>query len=52
MIAGSIVLVYNLLNVFNFKFFREVYVDIFLGKIKKWNDLKIKVINFGVIFRD
>lgn len=41
MTAGSIVLAYNLPEVKGLKLSREVYVDILLGKIKKWNDPKI-----------
>ncbi|ABG52624.1 phosphate ABC transporter, periplasmic phosphate-binding protein [Trichodesmium erythraeum IMS101] len=52
MTAGSIVLAYNLPNVSNLKLSREAYVDILLGKIKKWNDPKIKAINPGVTLRD
>ena len=45
-VAGSIVLAYNLEGlVGELKLTREVYVDIFLGKIKSWNDLRIKRIN-------
>lgn len=52
MIAGSVVLVYNLLGIFDLKLFRKVYVDIFLGRIKNWNDLEIVIINFGVNLLD
>ncbi|MGK7914205.1 MAG: phosphate ABC transporter substrate-binding protein PstS [Prochloraceae cyanobacterium] len=48
MTAGSIVLAYNLPGVEEVKLSREAYVDIFLGKIKKWNDPKIKKSNPGV----
>jgi phosphate transport system substrate-binding protein len=46
MVAGSIVLGYNLegLNG-DLKLSRDVYVDIFLGKIKRWDDLRITRIN-------
>jgi phosphate transport system substrate-binding protein len=45
-VAGSIVLAYNLEGlVGELKLTREVYVDIFLGKIKSWDDLRIKRIN-------
>jgi phosphate transport system substrate-binding protein len=46
--AGSIVLAYNLPGVENLKLSREVYVGIFLGKIKKWNDPAIAKTNAGV----
>ncbi len=45
MTAGSIVLAYNLPGVEGLKLSREVYVDILLGKIKKWNDPAISKIN-------
>ncbi|MEM1172518.1 MAG: phosphate ABC transporter substrate-binding protein PstS [Cyanobacteria bacterium P01_H01_bin.35] len=48
MTAGSIVLAYNLPGVSDLKLSREVYVDILLGKITKWNDSKIAAINSGV----
>ncbi len=48
MTAGSIVLAYNLSGVSDLKLSREVYVDILLGKITKWNDSKIAAINSGV----
>jgi phosphate transport system substrate-binding protein len=45
-VAGSIVLAYNLEGLGGeLKLTREVYVDIFLGKIKSWDDLRIKRIN-------
>ncbi|OZH55735.1 phosphate ABC transporter substrate-binding protein [Hydrocoleum sp. CS-953] len=52
MTAGCIVLAYNLPNVPNIKLSREVYVDILLGKITKWNDAKITAINPGVTLPD
>ena len=52
MTAGSVVLAYNVPGVSNLKLSREVYVDILLGKIKKWNDPKIKAINSGVNLPD
>jgi phosphate transport system substrate-binding protein len=46
MVAGSIVLAYNLEGLGGaLKLTREVYVDIFLGKIKAWDDLRIRRIN-------
>jgi phosphate transport system substrate-binding protein len=46
MVAGSIVLAYNLEGLGgDLKLSRDVYVDIFLGKIKAWDDLRIKCIN-------
>ena len=45
-VAGSLVLAYNLDGLSGpLKLTREVYVDIFLGKIKAWNDLRIQRIN-------
>ena len=49
MTAGSIVVTYNLPNVQNsIKLPRELYTDIFLGKIKTWNDARIAQANPGV----
>jgi phosphate transport system substrate-binding protein len=45
MTAGSIVLAYNLPDVPQLKLSRQVYVDILMGKIKKWNDPAIAKIN-------
>ncbi len=52
MTAGSIVLAYNLEGVDELKLPREVYVDIFLGKITKWNDAKIAAANPGATLPD
>lgn len=46
--AGSIVIAYNLPNVTGLKLSRQVYSDIFLGKITNWNDPKIAASNSGV----
>jgi phosphate transport system substrate-binding protein len=49
MTAGSIVLAYNLpADVKELKLSRQVYSDIFLGKIKNWNDPAIAKDNPGV----
>lgn len=48
MTAGAIVLAYNLPDVQQLKLPRAVYSDIFLGKIKSWNDPKIAAANPGV----
>jgi phosphate transport system substrate-binding protein len=49
MTAGSVVMAYNLPDVQNsIKLPREVYTDIFLGKIKNWNDARIAQANPGV----
>ena len=45
MTAGSIVLAYNLPDVETLKLSRQAYVDILLGKIKKWNDPAIAKLN-------
>ncbi len=45
MTAGSIVLAYNLPDVPELKLSRQAYVDILLGKIKKWNDPAIARLN-------
>lgn len=45
MTAGSIVVAYNLPDVAELKLPRDVYADIFQGKITKWNDPKIAAAN-------
>ena len=45
MTAGSIVFAYNLSDVPELKLSRQVYIDILMGKIKKWNDAKISALN-------
>lgn len=52
MTAGSIVVAYNLPGVQDIKLPRQVYTDIFLGKIKKWNDPAIAKANPGVTLPD
>jgi phosphate transport system substrate-binding protein len=53
MTAGSIVLAYNLPDVTGeLKLPRQVYTDILLGKITKWNDPKIAAANPGVTLPD
>jgi phosphate transport system substrate-binding protein len=53
MTAGSIVLAYNLPELTSpLKLSRQVYADILLGKITKWNDPKIVEINPGVTLPD
>lgn len=52
MTAGSIVLAYNLPEITELKLPREVYVDILLGKITKWNDPKIAAANPGAKLPD
>ena len=48
MTAGSIVLSYNLEGVKDLKLSRKAYSEIFLGKIKNWNDPAIAASNPGV----
>ncbi|MBD1907582.1 phosphate ABC transporter substrate-binding protein PstS [Trichocoleus sp. FACHB-6] len=52
MTAGSIVLAYNLPDVKGLKLPRAVYTDIFLGKIKTWNDPRIAQANPGLTLPD
>jgi phosphate transport system substrate-binding protein len=52
MTAGSIVLSYNLEGVTDLKLSRKAYADIFLGKVKKWNDPLIAAANPGVTLPD
>lgn len=52
MTAGSIVFAYNLADVPDLKLPRDVYVDILLGKITKWNDPKIATANPGAKLPD
>ena len=44
---GGVVLSYNLKDVKELKLNADVVADIFLGKITKWNDEKIKALNAG-----
>ncbi len=48
MTAGEVVLSYNLPGVKSLKLPRDVYPEIFTGKVKKWNDPKIVAANPGV----
>ena len=52
MTAGSIVIGYNLPDVPELKLPREVYSEIFQGKITKWNDPKIAAANPGAKLPD
>ena len=48
-VLGAVVITYNLSGINQpLKFSPEVVADIFLGKIKKWNDSKIAADNAGV----
>jgi phosphate transport system substrate-binding protein len=50
--AGEIVLAYNLPGVTELKLARDVYPDIFLGKIARWNDPRIAASNPNVKLPD
>ena len=52
MTAGEVVLAYNLKGVKQLKLPRDVYPDIFTGKITKWNDPRIAAANPGVKLPD
>lgn len=52
MTAGAVVLAYNLPGVDELKLPQDVYPQIFLGKITKWNDPKIAKANSGVKLPD
>lgn len=52
MTAGEVVLSYNLDGVDALKLPRDVYPEIFLGKITKWNDPRIVAANPGVELPD
>jgi phosphate transport system substrate-binding protein len=52
MTAGSIVIGYNLPDVPEIKLPRDVYTEIFQGKITKWNDPKIAAANPGAKLPD
>ena len=52
-VAGSIVLAYNLEGLGgDLKLKRDVYVDIFLGKVTTWNDPRIQATNPGLNLPD
>lgn len=44
---GAVVMSYNLKGVTELKMTAELISDIYLGKVKKWNDAKIKALNPG-----
>lgn len=52
MTAGEVVLAYNLAGIDELKLSRQAYSDIFLGKIKKWNDPAITHTNPDVALPD
>src|SRR4030043_2028818 len=45
--AGAVVVTYNLAGDPQLKFTPDIIADIFLGKIKKWNDPRITAVNPG-----
>lgn len=45
---GAVVMAYNLKDVKDLKLTGEIVADIYLGKIKKWNDPRIAAINAGI----
>jgi len=52
-VMGAVVMVYNVPGVgTDLKFAPEVIADIYLGKIKNWNDSRLKADNPGVNFPD
>src|SRR5213592_2088275 len=52
-VLGAVVITYNLTGVAQpLRFTPDVIADIFLGKLKKWNDYRIKTENPGVNFPD
>lgn len=44
-VLGAVVLTYNIPGIEELKLNGEVIADVFIGKITKWNDLRIKKIN-------
>ena len=51
-VAGAVVVTYNLPGNPEVKLTPDVVADIFLGKIKKWNDQRILALNAGVKIPD
>jgi phosphate transport system substrate-binding protein len=50
--AGAVVVTYNLAGNPKLKFTPNIIADVFLGKIKKWNDARIKTLNAGINLPD
>jgi len=50
--AGAVVITYNLAGNPRLKFTPDVIADVFLGKIKKWNDPRLMAVNPGVDLPD
>jgi phosphate transport system substrate-binding protein len=51
-VLGAVVPIFNVAGVDDLKFSGEVLADIFLGKIKNWNDPAIAALNSGVTLPD
>lgn len=51
-VAGAVAVTYNLAGSPRLKLDSETLADIYLGKITKWNDAKIKALNSGVNLPD
>jgi len=49
---GGVALTYNLSGISDLKFTPDIIADIYLGKLTKWNDERIKSINPGVKLPD
>ena len=50
--AGAVVVTYNLTGDPELKFTPDIIADIFLGKIRKWNDPRISALNPGMKLTD
>jgi phosphate transport system substrate-binding protein len=50
--AGAVVVTYNLAGGPHLKFTPDIIADIFLGKVKKWNDPRITAVNPGAKLPD
>jgi phosphate transport system substrate-binding protein len=50
--AGAVVVTYNLTGEPELKFTPDIIADIFLGKIRKWNDPRISALNPGMKLPD
>lgn len=44
-VIGAVVMIYNLPNINNLVLTRDLIADIYLGKVKSWNDPKIRAVN-------
>lgn len=49
---GAVVLAYNLPGINNLKLTGEIIADIYLGKITRWNDTRLREINSGIDLPD